>query len=65
MNVFDFPFALFAFLGFVAVVPAWVWFVTQHSGAAALQLEAQFLVALALPATAGLFLAGWLQPGGG
>lgn len=63
MNPFDFPFALIGFLGFVMLMPAWIWFTTQHPSVSDLQIEAQFLVALVLPATLALFLASWLQGG--
>lgn len=64
MNPFEFPFALFAFFGFVLVVPPWIWFTTQHPAVTDLQMEAQFLVQLVLPATAALFIASRVQPGG-
>lgn len=63
MNVFKFPFALFAFLGFVAVVPGWMYFVSAYSPG--LTMEGQLLAGLVLPATAALFLASWLQPRAG
>lgn len=56
------PLAFFALIGFVALIPAWMWFLQDRS--AALPLEAQFLAGIALPALAILFLASWLQPGG-
>ena len=54
---------MFAFLAFVAVVPAWMFFVENYTGG--LSTETSFLATMVLPATAALFLAGWLQPGGG
>jgi len=63
MNVFELPFALLAFLGFVAVVPAWVWFTTQYPPVHSLSTASQFLVHLSLPASAALLLASWV--GGG
>lgn len=64
MNPFEFPFALLAFFGFVLVMPAWMWFTTQHPAVSNLQIEARFMVQLVLPATVALALASWLQPGG-
>jgi len=63
MNVFRWPFALIAFLGFVAVVPVWMWFVSSHPHMDQVTTETSFLIQLVLPATVALFLAGWL--GGG
>jgi hypothetical protein len=64
VNPFDFPFALLAFFGFVLVVPPWMWFTTQHPAVSDLQIEAQFMVQLVLPALAALTIASWVQPGG-
>jgi len=61
----DVIFALLGFMAFVAVVPAWMWFTTQHSGIASMSTEARFLVQAALPFSVLLFLGGWFQPGGG
>jgi Sec-independent protein secretion pathway component TatC len=58
---FDVPMMLFVFLGFVAVIPGWVYFTMSHPHVSDLQLEARFLVQLALPASLLLFLAGWLE----
>ena len=61
MDVFDLPFAMLAFLAFVWVVPAWVWFTGQHSGWSSLGMESQFLAGLILPATAALAVTSWIQ----
>jgi hypothetical protein len=63
VNVFKLPFALLTFLGFVAMVPIWMWFVNSHPNGSSLPIEAQFLAGLVLPATVALFTASWL--GGG
>ena len=63
MNPLRMPIAMFAFLAFVAVVPAWMFFVDNFTSS--LSTETSFLATLVLPATAALFLAGWVQPGGG
>lgn len=55
-------YALITFLGFVAIVPAWVWWVNNN--VAALSLEATFLATFVLPATILLYLASWLQRSG-
>lgn len=64
MNPFKFPFALMGFLGFVLVVPAWIWFIQEYGPAAQLTTEGQFLATLILPGTVILFLVSWLQPRG-
>lgn len=63
MDVFEFPFALLAFFGFVLVVPPWVWFISQYPSVSNLSLPSQFLVNLLLPATILLALASWLEGG--
>jgi hypothetical protein len=63
MNPFDFPFALIAFFGLVAVVPVWMFFVFRYPPAQALPMEARFLATLTLPAVVALFAASWLQTG--
>jgi hypothetical protein len=62
MDIFRLPFAFLAFLGFVMVLPAWMYFTGGSVGS--LSTEASFIAAMILPATAGLYLASWLQPGG-
>lgn len=63
MNVFELPFALLAFLGFVALVPAWMWFLATYPPAQNLSIESQFLANLVLPATLVLFISSWLEGG--
>ena len=63
MDVFEFPFALLAFLGFVAVVPPWMWFISQYPSVSNLSLPSTFLVNLVLPATILLGIASWLEGG--
>lgn len=63
MNAFELPFALLAFLGFVAVVPAWMWFISHYPSVNNLSIESQFLVNLVLPASAALLLVSWLEGG--
>lgn len=62
MNGYQVPFALIGLVSFALVTPPWLWFVSNQTGA--MRPETQVLVALALPAMALLFLAGWLQPRG-
>jgi hypothetical protein len=61
MDAFKFPFALFAFFGFVAIVPAWMFFLNGYSPASDLRPTDRFLATMVLPALASLFLASWLQ----
>ncbi|QLD84613.1 hypothetical protein HWV23_02435 [Natronomonas halophila] len=63
MNPFDFPFALLGFFGLVAVMPAWMFFITSYAPMENLPTEAQFLAQLVLPATVALFVVSWLQGG--
>lgn len=63
MSPLKLPFALIAFLTFVGVMPAWIWFVQNET--TGLSPEETFLVTLILPATAALYLVSWLQPRGG
>ena len=62
MDIFRLPFALIAFLGFVMALPAWMYFTSGSVGT--LSTEASFIAGMILPATAALYLASWLQPGG-
>lgn len=64
MSPYRFPFAIFGFFTFVAVVPAWLWFLRSHPSEANLPIEVQFLASMVLPATLLLFIGSWLQPGG-
>ena len=61
MNPYLFPLALLAFLAFVAVVPAWMWFLNDFSHAEYLTSEERFIAALVLPATVAVFLASWIR----
>ena len=61
MNALNLPFALFAFFGFVAVVPPWMYFVGEYGDG--LPAEARFLAQLVLPATVALFIVSWINPG--
>lgn len=58
MNPYRLPMALIAFIGIVAVVPAWMWFVAEYS--AQLPTETAWLAAFSLPAIVMLFLVSWL-----
>lgn len=60
MDIWDFPFALIAFFGFVAFVPAWVFFVYEYP-AAQLMAETHFIAQLVLPTALVLFILGWIQ----
>lgn len=62
-RVMQFPFALFAFLGFVAILPVWTHFLDVYG--AGLTTEAQFIAGMILPMMLLLYLASWLQPRGG
>jgi len=61
MSPYRFPLALFTFFGLVAVVPVWVWWLTNHT--AGLKPASQFLAGLTLPGFILLYLAGWLDSG--
>lgn len=61
MNPLEVPLALFAFVGIVAIVPVWMWYVGEYAGQ--LQPEARFLAQFALPCLVALFLASWIQTG--
>lgn len=52
------PIALLAFVGLVAVIPAWMWFVGEYS--ATLPAETAWLVRFSLPAVSLLFAGSWL-----
>jgi Sec-independent protein secretion pathway component TatC len=58
------PVALITLVGFIAAIPA-VTYYTTGPPADALQTQSTVLVGLAVPVIGLLFLAGWLQPGGG
>jgi len=55
-------FALLGFLGLVAVVPIWRYFIGPR--ASGFPVEVQFLAALTLPATIAIYLASQVSPGG-
>lgn len=59
LNSLELPLALFAFFGFVGVVPVWMWYISNYSDG--LPTEVQFLAQLVLPATVALFLGSWIQ----
>ncbi|MGZ0745726.1 hypothetical protein [Haloparvum sp. AD34] len=61
MNVYQFPLSLYAFLAIVAVVPAWMFFLSEYGQD--LPTEAWFMASLVLPATVLLFITSWVQPG--
>lgn len=54
---------MLAFAMFVAVVPAWTYFVASYGTVSQMSLPSQFLVGLSLPAVVGLALLSWVQPG--
>jgi len=54
-------FGLLMFMGFVAVVPAWMHFTTSRP--TGLPTEAEFLLGLTLPAISAIALGSWLQGG--
>lgn len=61
MNALEFPFALFAFFAFVALVPPIYWFLGEY--APRLPAESQFLATLVMPMVVLLFISGWVEPG--
>jgi len=63
MDVFELPFALLTFLGFVMVLPAWIWFLDSYPPSQQLSLPATFLAGVVLPATILLSIASWLEGG--
>lgn len=60
MDTYNFMFAVLAFLAFVAIVPAWVWFVFNHPNASALAPEGRFIALMVLPATVTMFILSWM-----
>lgn len=62
MNPYKMPFALVGFLGFVMVVPPWMWFLDNYPAVSQLSTTERFLANLILPALLLLFIAGWVQP---
>jgi len=63
MDVFEFPFAIMAFLGFVLVIPPWMWFISSYPSVSTLSLPSQFLINMLLPALVLLGLASWIEGG--
>lgn len=61
MNAFNIMFALLSFLGFVAVMPALMYFVGLR--ASSMPTHTLLLVNLVPPAMASMWLASWLQGG--
>lgn len=52
------PIALIAFIAFVALLPAWTWFLGEYT--TGLPAETAWLARFSLPAVALLFVGGWL-----
>jgi uncharacterized membrane-anchored protein YitT (DUF2179 family) len=63
MDVFEFPFSLMTFFAFVAITPAWMWFVSSFPPATNLSIPSRFVVNLILPALAALALGSWIEGG--
>ena len=63
MDVFEMPFALLTFMSFVAITPAWMWFISSYPPAQNLRLASTFIVNLTFPALSALALASWLEGG--
>jgi hypothetical protein len=61
MNVFDLPFAVFAFFALVAIIPAAMHWSGQLTGQ---PLVVQLFANMSLGAIVLLTIASWLQPGG-
>lgn len=59
MRSHQLPVALLAFLGLVAIVPAWVYFTNDY---VTLRPEGTILASLVLPSTILLFLTSWIKP---
>lgn len=53
------PFAIVAFLGFIALLPVWVWFMNESF---VLPNKDSFLATLILPAALLLFITSWIKP---
>jgi len=63
MDVFELPFGLMTFLGFVLVMPPWMWLLSQYPPTSQLSLSGQFLANLILPCIAALTIASWAEGG--
>ena len=61
MRVFDFPGGIVAFLAFVAMIPAAMYYVTDAPGLASLSVEGRLLAGFAVPIFALLMLGSWAQ----
>jgi hypothetical protein len=48
-------------VAFVALMPAWTWFVSEWSHVSMLSTEETFLAGIILPATVAMFIASWVQ----
>jgi len=58
MNPQKLPFALLAFIGLVAVVPVWLHFAGSYTPS--MPPATTWIARFSLPATAMLFVAGWM-----
>jgi len=58
VNAARLPVALLAFIGLVAIVPAWMWFVGKYT--ASMPTETAWIARFSLPAVSLLFVAGWV-----
>jgi hypothetical protein len=56
--------ALLSFGGIIALMPAWMYFTSNHPALDSVSPETRFLIQLVPVAISMLFLAGWFQPGG-
>lgn len=61
MRVMDFPRALVALLGFVAMAPAVSYYLTSSPALDVMATEDKLIAGFALPIMALLFLASWLS----
>jgi len=59
MKTDELPIAILAFVAFVAVIPAWTFYLDLFS---AQQPQDAFLAGLVIPAAAALFLTSWIKP---
>jgi hypothetical protein len=58
MTPMKLPVALLALVAFVAVIPAWMWFIGEYTPQ--LPTETAWLVRFSLPAVSLLFVGSWL-----
>lgn len=61
MDPYELPFALLALLGWVLVLPATGWWLTNRTSG--LPIEVQFLTGLVIVGAATLTTVSWVQPG--